>query len=47
MKILSREALLNLVKSEPKQHNVIVIYEVNNYQDVAEIVNNCKNAVLL
>jgi predicted protein tyrosine phosphatase len=47
MKILSRQALRELVKAEPKQHNAIVIYEVNNYADVADIVDNCKECVAL
>ncbi len=47
MQILSRVNLLNLVKSNPNQINAIVIHELGKYNEVAEIVDLCKNAVIL
>lgn len=47
MKILPRLELLKLVKSNPKQISAIVIHEAGKYADVAEIVNLCKQALVL
>jgi len=47
MKILSRDALRKLVASEPEKHNAVVIHEVGNYADIADIVQNCKHALVL
>lgn len=47
MKILSREALRQFVANEPGKYNAVVIHEVGNYDDVADIVQNCKHALVL
>lgn len=47
MKILSREALRNFVANEPGKYSAVVIHEVGNYTDVADIVQNCKHALVL
>lgn len=47
MMILSRAALLDLVKSEPKKHKAIVIYEPGQYELVKDIVDNCESALTL
>lgn len=47
MRILSRLALFDLVTREPKEHSVVVIHEVDKYEEVDDIVRNCKQALVL
>lgn len=47
MKILSRNDLFNLVKSNPKQISAIVMHEFGKYDEVKEIVDLCKESLVL
>ena len=47
MKILSRINLLELVRAEPKQHKVVVIHEIGKFNEVAEIVELCRETIVL
>lgn len=47
MHILSRHDLLILVTKERKQHCPIIIHEYGRYNDVIDIVDNCKDALVL
>lgn len=47
MKILSRINLLELVRAEPKRHDVVVIHEIGKFHEVVEIVKLCRETIVL
>lgn len=47
MEILSRAALLALVKANPKEHSAVVIHEFGKRAEVEEIIRHCKKCVVL